>query len=292
MNRDLAIVVSSGTLKGVYGQGVLSALEERGVTPAAWGCASSSVVSACFAVSGKSRVLGLEYWERTADRSQREGMSRIVKSNILEYRSMFEDGLFSSGAPRMLIAVSHVKNAAARELTQTSKASLQGKRILLDLYRGNTEWVDQNLAPMIFDTAGEGSTKLERGNFGEVAYASTRMLHAWDEPAEIAGEAYVDASYTCSCPVYEVALLGFKRILVVDVETGPTYTSLSRKKTIEPGTIGNSEVFIVRPAVDLKTFGVDYLRASAEGVIKAYETGYNDGVAAIEQNNEFSLTDH
>jgi hypothetical protein len=192
----------------------------------------------------------------------------------------------------MLIAVSHVKNATARKVTQTSKARLQGKRILLDLYRGNTEWVDQNLTPVIFDTAGEGSTKLWRGNFGEVAYASTRMLHAWDEPAEIAGEAYVDASYTCSCPVYEVAALGFKRILLVDVEVGPTYTSLSRKKPIEPGMMGNSEVVIVRPAVDLKALGVDYLRASAEGVIKAYETGYDDGVAAIEQNKGFGLTDH
>jgi hypothetical protein len=45
-------------------------------------------------------------------------------------------------------------------------------------------------------------------------------------------------------------------------------------------------------SVDLKTFGVDYLRASAEGVIKAYETGYNDGVAAIERDKVFSLTDH
>ena len=82
MNSDLAIVVSAGTLKGVYGQGVLSALEERGVKPAAWGCASSSVVAACFAVIGKTRALGLEYWKRTADRAQREGTSSIVKSDV------------------------------------------------------------------------------------------------------------------------------------------------------------------------------------------------------------------
>ena len=74
--------------------------------------------------------------------------------------------------------------------------------------------MDQNLTKMIFDTAGEGKTKLRRENFEEVAYASTRMLHAWDEPAEIAGEAYVDASYTCSCPVYEVVALGYKKIVV------------------------------------------------------------------------------
>jgi hypothetical protein len=76
------------------------------------------------------------------------------------------------------------------------------------------------------------------------------------------------------------------------MEVGPTYTSLSRKNIIEPGAMGNSEVVIVRPAIDLTTLGVDYLKASVEGVINAYETGYDDGVAAIEQNKEFSLTDH
>lgn len=197
--------------------------------------------------------------------------------------------MFTGGAPRILIAVSYVNNPAAREITQTSKAKLQGKRILLDLYRGNTEWVDQNLTQVIFDTAGEGKTKLRRDNFEEVAYASTRMLHAWDEPAEIGGEAYVDASYTCSCPVYEVVGLGYKKILVVDVETGTTHTSLGKKKVIEPGKIGSSEVLIIRPDQDLKSIGVDYLKATEEGVIKAYGKGYEDGMSAVEQNEEFIL---
>lgn len=158
---------------------------------------------------------------------------------------------------------------------------------MLGLYRGNTEWVDENLTPVIFDTGGEGRTKLRRDNFEEVAYASTRMLHAWDEPAEIQGDAYVDASYTCSCPVYEVAALGFKRILVVDVEPGTTYTSLSRKKIVNPGTIENSEVIIIRPDEDLKVLGVDYLKASEEGVIHVYQKGYEDAVTTIDLNREF-----
>ena len=69
----------------------------------------------------------------------------------------------------MLIAVSYVNNPTAREITQTSKAKLQGKRILLNLYRGNSEWVDQNLTQVIFDTSGDGKTKLRRDNFEEVA---------------------------------------------------------------------------------------------------------------------------
>lgn len=254
--------------------------------PAAWGCASSSVVSTCFAVLGKSRELGLEYWKRTADRSQREGMSTVVKSSILEYGRMFQDALFTPGSPRMLIAVSYVNNPAACEITQTSNAKRQGKRILIDLYRGNTEWVDRNLTPVIFDTAAGGKTRLHQHNFEEVAYASTRMLHAWEDPAEIGGEAYVDASYTCSCPVYEVAALGYKRIVVVAVEAGPTYTSLGRKRTVERGKMANSEVVIIRPAEDLEALGVDYLKASEDGVIGAYQKGYEDGMRALEQNGQ------
>jgi tetratricopeptide (TPR) repeat protein len=66
-----------------------------------------------------------------------EGMSRVVKGSIQEYGEMFKESLFTREAPRMLIAVSYVNNSTAREITQTSKAKLQGKRILLDLYRGN-----------------------------------------------------------------------------------------------------------------------------------------------------------
>jgi hypothetical protein len=64
-------------------------------------------------------------------------MSRVVKGSIQEYGEMFKESLFTREAPRMLIAVSYVNNSTAREITQTSKAKLQGKRILLDLYRGN-----------------------------------------------------------------------------------------------------------------------------------------------------------
>ena len=42
-------------------------------------------------------------------------MSRIVKSSILEYGSMFAEGIFAVRAPRMLIAASYVNNPVARE---------------------------------------------------------------------------------------------------------------------------------------------------------------------------------
>ena len=64
---------------------------------------------------GKSGELGLEYWKRTAKRSQGEGMSRVVKGTIQEYGEMFKDSLFTGEAPRMLIAVSYVNNSGILE---------------------------------------------------------------------------------------------------------------------------------------------------------------------------------
>jgi hypothetical protein len=66
MNSDLAIVVSSGTLKGVYGQGVLSALEERGAGEAfpdqtgQWaliGLAGCSLLHSCHGAASRATPL-------------------------------------------------------------------------------------------------------------------------------------------------------------------------------------------------------------------------------------------
>jgi hypothetical protein len=58
---------------------------------------------------------------------------------------------------------------------------------------------------------------------------------------------------------------------------------------VEPGKTGNSEVLIIRPDLDLKSIGADYLKASEEGVIKAYGKGYEDGMSAMEQNKDHLL---
>src|ERR1700739_1096229 len=91
------------------------------------------------------------------------------------------------------------------------------------------------------------------------------MLHAWDE----------------------LVGLGYQKILVVDVETGTTHASLGRKRVVEPGKTGSSEVLIIRPDVDLKSIGVEYLKANEEGMIRAYRKGYEDGISAMEKNREF-----
>jgi hypothetical protein len=77
--------------------------------------------------------------------------------------------------------------------------------------------------------------------------------------------------------------LGYKKIVVVDMETGTTHTSLGKKRVVEPGKTGSSEVLTIPPDVDLKSIVVDYLKASEEGVIRAYRNGHEDGMSAMEK---------
>jgi hypothetical protein len=283
---NVAIAISSGTLKGVYGQGILSAFEEMGVKVAAYGCASSSVISAGLAGIGKSRSLGLEYWQYAAQASHGKNMSKVVKDSIAKYFGLLTSGLFSPNAPRFLIATSHVNNDAAAAITQGPGARHCGRRLLIDLSRGNSAWVDENLTKVMFDSEGKVGPPLTSANLTDVAYASTRMLHAWEDPAEVDGKPYVDASYTCSCPAFELADLGYQILVVIDVEVGPTYTSLTRKIKVEPDKLPGLFCLEVKPTYDPADVGVSYLSASSDGIKRVYDDAFKQGLEVAKQLRE------
>ncbi len=284
--KKVAIAISSGTLKGVYGQGILSAFEEAGLNVGAYGCASSSVISAGLAGVKKSRSLGLEYWHYAAQESRGKNMSKVVKTSIAKYFGLLTSGLFREGAPRFLIATSLVNNDAAAEITQSSKARNCGRRLLIDLNRGNSAWVDENLTKVLFDSEGKLGPRLTADNLADVAYASTRMLHAWEDPAQVDGKPYVDASYTCSCPALELGDLGYKILVVIDVETGPTYTSLTKKTKVEPDKIAGSFCLQVKPKYDPADVGVNYLSASSDGIERVYSDAFKQGLEVAKQLQE------
>jgi predicted acylesterase/phospholipase RssA len=284
-SKRIGIAVSSGTLKGVYGQGILSALEETGVGASAFACASSSVISAGLAAIKKSRSLGLDYWYYAAKESEGKNMSKVVKSTIAKYFPLLTDGLFTDGAPRFLIAASLVNNESAASVTQSSKARNCGRKLLIDLHRGNSTWIDENLTKVLFDTEGSTGPVLTRDNLADVAYASSRMLHAWEDPAEVASQPYVDASYTCSCPALELVSLGYDPLIIIDVETGPIYTSLTKKVRVEANAIGPF-CFEVKPKYDLSDVGVTYLSATKEGIGRVYNDAFEQGLEFVAQLRE------
>jgi hypothetical protein len=280
MQDRIAIALSSGALKGVFAQGVLTALEGR-ITADAFGCASSSVISGSLAAIGRSRSHGLDYWQKAAAKSEAMGMSDVVLTSIAEYGPEIRVGAFRPGSPRLLIAVSRVTTPEAAAQTQSDGAKRLGKKLLIQAARGDTSWVDANLAKEIFDSAATGSKKLDAGNSDQVSYASTRMLHEWDIPAEIDGEPYVDASYTCSCPVFDLIERGYRNIIAIDSSPGDSYDSIFRQRLVRDGEQDGSRINLIKPAIDIKDIGVDYTNASQQGIKDAYALGIKAGNAFL-----------
>src|SRR5688572_7876484 len=97
--------------------------------------------------------------------------------------------------------------------------------------RGDDEWAVAALRPIAFDSklskdAHETNCEvLTRESFREVAYASTRMLHAWRVPATVGGKPYVDASYTDGFPIRALARFNLHTLLAVATGIGEQFTN-------------------------------------------------------------------
>ncbi|MET9677981.1 hypothetical protein ABZY68_33570 [Streptomyces sp. NPDC006482] len=277
----IGIAIASGMLKGVFGHGVLSAFEERGLRARVYGTASSSVLSGGLAAVGRARETGVAYWHKAAAGAAGTGMSQVVLGSIEEYGPTLRAGLFRAGAPAFLLATSKVTDPEAAEVTQGPGAKELGRQLLRNIFTGDRGWVEKNLATTVFssqpDTAGEGP-KLTPENFDAVSYASTRMLHAWAVPAEVDGEAYVDASYTCACPAREVAATGVSVLIAIGADPFPVFRDIYASEEIVDGsTIDGATVHVIKPDEDLKTLGVDYAAATPEGLTSAYDWGLAAG---------------
>ncbi len=266
---SIGVAIASGTFKGVFGHGVLSALEAAGWHADAYSCASSSVLSGACAATGTASTVGEEYWVDSLHHSQSDGvgMSEVVLRSIDRYGPMLREGLFSGAASQLVIAASRVAMAEAAAVTQGPDAGRLGRKLLIAALRGNGEWPAEHLVKTLFDTAkGPGCQKLTAENFDAVAYASTRMLHAWERPAWVGDVPFVDASYTCACPAIELLELGSRTVIAIAAEPGPLYRDLFRSEEIRDGSTDLGRLYIVRPATDLKTVGVDYTTATESGL--------------------------
>src|SRR5437016_9921005 len=106
----LAVACASGGFKGVFVHGVLSALEEAGLSVEAYAASSASVASASFAVVGRAREIGVEYWIRARQvlNQPGQGMSQVVMQCIEDYAPVVRPAAFEPGRPRLLIPASEV----------------------------------------------------------------------------------------------------------------------------------------------------------------------------------------
>ncbi len=277
----IAIACATGGFKGAFVSGVLDAFETAGFKAGAYAGASSSVLPAAAAAVGQSVRLGLAHWLRGQQlmAQPKTNMSAMILAGIAQVRDWLIDELFEPGRPRLVVVASAVDESAAQE-TQGPAARRRGRKLLLAAARGDRSWIDQHLSPAIFDTsAAEVERQLQADNFEQVAYASTRMLHAWDIPAWVNGQAYVDAYYTCACPAMEMIDLGYAQ--VVAVATEPTlYRDIMQDRPI-PTSWRGRPIHIIRPEFDPASRGVNYTRADEAGLVLVYQHGREQALSFL-----------
>ncbi|MGD2048355.1 MAG: hypothetical protein PVH03_02610, partial [Chloroflexota bacterium] len=236
---------------------------------------------AAAAAIGQVDVLGLEYWQAWGRLKQQPGvgMSQVVLSSIAETSPWICQLLFEPGSPRFLIAASAVDAEGAIE-TQSKRGRRRGRLLLLAAARGDRSWVDDHLTSHVFDTGSKDeSRRLTAENFAEVAYASSRMLHAWDVPATVAGRPYVDAFYTNACPALELAELGYPTILALANEP-IHYRDIFHDEMMPPSWAG-AKIKIIAPDEDPAGEGVDYTCATEEGLVRVFNHGLEKGKAFL-----------
>ncbi|NJL62802.1 MAG: hypothetical protein HC903_14400 [Methylacidiphilales bacterium] len=277
--KKIAIACASGSFKGAFVHGVLTALESAGIRANAYAAASSSVITTAWATIGKAKELGVEYWLTGMSLLKQEniGMSKIALGGIKNF-SPPKLELFAKGTPEYLIAASAVITQAAASETQSEKARRMGRKLLISAAKKDRSWVNEHLQLHLFSTCHDRDSELHLNadNFEEVAYASTRMLHAWEVPAWIANKPYIDASYTCICPAIEMIEAGYKEVIAISNEPGIFYRDMFQLEEI-PSNYQDTKIHVIRPDVDTRELGVDFTDATKEGLVAVYQHGIKKG---------------
>ncbi|MGD1873663.1 MAG: hypothetical protein ACFB02_11505 [Mastigocoleus sp.] len=232
---------------------------------------------------GKVNDLGVDYWLaglRVLGEPDAT-MSKVVLGGIESFCPPKQE-LFLPEAPVYFVAASAVVTPEAESETQGEKAKRLGRKLLVSAGKKDRSWVDKNLRLEIFSSKNIVNlskysnnviiNELNSNNFGEVAYASSRMLHGWEIPAWIEGKPYVDASYTCLCPVIEMVEAGYQRVIAISNEPGILSRDMFGLEEI-PENYRSADIHIVRPDMSSTEFGVDFTSATPSGLSAFYQHG-------------------
>ncbi len=278
--ENIAICCMSGGYKNVFTHGVLRAFEERGIRVKAYAACSSSVLIAAFAAFHKVSAVALSLWSDGYATSRAEGnQSGAMLQSIRQLSAEIKNNLWNPQAARLLVVTSLVKTEEAALVTQSDGAKRLGQMLLINALRHNPEWKNKNLELQMFDTRPDERTELlTKENLDEVAYASTRMLHAWNIPAFINKKPYIDGSYTSICPVVPLSELGYKEIICICTEKEKVTFDLFSEEEV-PARINNSTIRFIKPDCELKEMGVDFYTIAGNGLEDVYNHGREKGLS-------------
>lgn len=283
--KSLAIATPVGSFKGAFAHGVLTALEQAGIVADAYASASSSVIPASWAAIGQASNLGVDYWLAglAALQEPQANMSKVVQRGIRIFSQQLRQYLYQPHTPKLYIATNAVINPQAAAETQSHRAIALGKSLLRASVSKDRSWVDANLRFTLFSTHhADSHLSITARNFPAVAYASSRIMHAWELPAWIDGKPYVDAAYTCLCPAMAMVSNGYQQTIAISNEPGIMYQDMfhiDRVPTLDRGF----PIHIIRPDVHLKEFGVDFTKATPDGLISVYQHGRVKGAEFLSQ---------
>jgi hypothetical protein len=283
--KSLAIATPVGSFKGAFAHGVLTALEDAGIVADAYAAASSSVIPTSWAAIGQARNLGVDYWLAglSALEQPQQNMSKVVQRGIRIFSTQLRQQLYQPQTPTLYIATNAVIDPTAAIQTQTPLAQDLGKRLLRASVQKDRSWVDANLRFTLFSTHHvESQHRITPNNFPAVAYASSRIMHAWEIPAWIDGKPYVDAAYTCLCPVLAMVAAGYQETIAIANEPGTMYQDMFHIESIPTHSRG-VPIHLIRPDVHLKELGVDFTRATSAGLVSVYRHGRDKGAEFIRQ---------
>lgn len=281
--KSLAIATPVGSFKGAFAHGVLTGLEEAGIVADAYAAASSSVIPASWAAIQRASDLGIDYWLAGLSALQypQQNMSKIVQRGIRIFSKQLAQYLYQPQNPSLYIATNAVINPTAAAQTQTHLARELGKSLLRASVHKDRSWVDANLRFTLFSTHHpEAHQRITPNNFPAVAYASSRIMHAWDIPAWIDGKPYVDAAYTCLCPALAMVAAGYEETIAIANEPGTMYRDMFHIEPI-PDRIRDVPIHIIRPDFPLKVLGVDFTKATPDGLVAVYQHGRDKGLEFV-----------
>jgi hypothetical protein len=281
--KSLAIATPVGSFKGAFAHGVLTALEEAGIVADAYAAASSSVIPTSWAAIGRAKDLGINYWLAglSALELPQQNMSKVVQRGIRVFSKQLRQDLYQPQTPTLFIATNAVINPTAAAHTQTHLAQDLGKRLLRASVQKDRSWVDANLRFTLFSTHHSDSHhRITPTNYPAVAYASSRIMHAWEIPAWIDGKPYVDAAYTCLCPVLAMVAEGYQETIAISNEPGTMYRDMFHIESI-PSHLHGVPIHVIRPDVHLKQLGVDFTKATPDGLVAVYRHGRDKGAEFV-----------
>lgn len=280
---NMAICCLSGGYKSAFTHGVLTAFEENNLTASVYTACSSSTLITAFATFKEIGKLDLTLWKNGYKISQEDNgdQSQAMLRTIQKLSPEIIDNLWKPSSSRLLITTSCVKTDAAVAVTQSDSAKRLGQMLQINALRHKSDWKDENLELVLFDTHSDSRTKLlTKDNFNDVAYATTRMLHAWKVPASVDNQAYIDGSYTSHCPIGFLATLKPKRIVCICTEKEKPFFNLFGNEEV-PSQIDGVCIDFIKPDFDLKDVGLDFYTIADDGLENGYKHGYQKGLSYI-----------